>query len=65
MLRGKSYPPHHPESIMNKAKLVAVAFTLAVLAGCSSMGMGSMPSSTGPATNASQPGYYPDTGAGN
>ncbi|MDQ2136704.1 hypothetical protein RBI13_19880 [Alcaligenaceae bacterium A4P071] len=48
---------------MNQAKLLAVALTLAVLAGCS--GMGSMPSSTGPATNAGQPGYYPDTGAGN
>lgn len=63
MLKGKSYPPTAPESIMKNAKLLAVALTLAVLAGCSSMG--SMPSSTGPATNASQPGYYPDSGAGN
>ena len=48
---------------MTHAKIIAAAFTLAILAGCG--GTGYNTASTSPATNASDAGYYPDTGGSN
>ena len=51
------------EVIMTRTKLLAVAFALAVLNGCSAGGYHT--SNSGPANNPSADGYYPNTGGSN
>ena len=48
---------------MTRTKLLAVAFALAVLNGCSAGGYHT--SNSGPANNPSADGYYPNTGGSN